>query len=77
MEFYILITQYDMDATGIACRHPTGPVVHEGKLMNKEEANTRARQLAGRYGWCVIAPVDVDGLEPTPEKEQEPEDVAL
>ena len=77
MEFYILITQYDMDATGICSRPPVGPLVHESKLMNHQEAMQRARQMAGRYGWCVVAPVEIEGLEPTPEKKEEPESVSF
>ena len=70
-EFYVLITQYDTDATGVGSAPPKGPIVHEGYLMNFKEAQARARQLAGKYGWSVIAPVNVDGLRPM---NQEPED---
>jgi hypothetical protein len=61
-EFWIIVTQYDGSPNGFSfCGPPKGPLVHEGYCLTQEEAEERARRLAGGYGWSTILKVKTEG----------------
>jgi hypothetical protein len=57
-EFWIVVTQYDTDATGFSrSGPPRGPLVHESFCLTQQEAEERANYIGSRYGWVTILKV--------------------
>ena len=62
--FWIVVTQYDTDPNAYCSKLPRGPIVHETYCLTEDEAERRARSLAGRHGWATILKVDGTQVKP-------------